>query len=144
VHQRIAPVVVALLLLLVSVLPSLAQPAPETMLNIGHRARLTADIPAGWTIDPTLLQPYLNPDGAVFSGAFPADTLSGACDEAVALFEGTATDTTWSGEPACEVHGTFQDETFRALVVPHPSPFTLLDQRIAFAFIATDPAHFER
>ncbi len=142
-HQRIAPVVVALLLLLVPVLPSLAQPVPETRLYIGHRARLTADIPAGWTIDPNLHHAYRGPDGVVFSGAFPADTLSGACDEAATLFEGTAIDTTWSGEPACEMDGTFQDETFHALVVPHPTPFMLLDQRMAFAFIATDPEHFE-
>jgi C-terminal processing protease CtpA/Prc len=41
------------------------------------------------------------------------------------------------------VNGHVENQALRALVVPHPSPFTILDRQLTFAMIATDPEHFE-
>jgi C-terminal processing protease CtpA/Prc len=142
-HQRLVPAIIALVLLVASILPTPAVEANSTRLYVGHAARLTASIPVEWTFDATGESHYLGNDGYVVSGPVEGETLQHACTDAARLTGGVVTETTWSGEAACQVDGRLLSHDIRGLIVPHPHPFVLQGQHYAFAMLATDPNHFD-
>ena len=141
-----------LALLGVPALPVSAQIAPATRLYVGNAARLTAEIPSDWTVDTSTIgaEPafdYQGANGFVVSLPLIGPTL----DEAAAFlaasprFAGSKTTvapTTWSGPPARRVDGRIGDATASALVVPHPVPFDLYGERMAYAALVVDADSF--
>jgi len=138
--------VVLVLLLFVGAIPWSAAAESATQLYIGHRARLTAEIPADWTIPAEPGVDYRGGDGGfVFSYGVPGDDLDLACaDIAEHIFDLGAmiSDTEWRGDRACHIEGSVAGAASRGLVVHHAHPFPIGDEISAFAAVITDLDHF--
>ena len=131
-----------------AVMPDRSSAETETMLYVGHAARLTARIPSGWSVDPAGEVDYLGGDGFVVSDHVAGSTLDEAAAELETSwrFDGPATVTpaTWSGAPARRLTGRSYGADAVALVAPHPLPFeTLGGESYAFAALTADPAHLD-
>lgn len=123
--------------------PAMGASKPETQLYIGHRARLTTEIPSYWLPPADRRADYAGVDGFVGSSALIGSTLDAACHELAAAYDrATTVPTTWRGENACEIAGEYRGEEIKALVLPYPQPFTIFGQSVRFVAIAADPAHF--
>ena len=125
----------------------LAAAAPAPNLYIGHFARLTAELPEGWVVDPSGIFDYAGPDGFVASEPVAGPSLEDACVAVAASLDGesppSVTATTWSGEPACQVVGQYRGADVTAQVIPHGSPFSLWGTDYAFAAVMADPDHVD-
>lgn len=145
---------IVLALLGVRSLPVSAQSPPATRLYVGNAARLTAEIPRDWTVgtstigsDPTF--DYQGADGFVVSLPLAGPTLGEAAASLAASprFAGSETTVapmTWSDQPACRINGEIEGASASALVVPHPFPFDLYGERMAYAALITDAGGFTR
>jgi carboxyl-terminal processing protease len=77
------------------------------------------------------------------------ETLSEVCSAASfdpSIEEITFTDTTWNGEPACEVHPSeslINDLPTKGLILPHPVPFNFQGETISFVAVFATPEHFD-
>lgn len=116
---------------------------PASTLYIGHAARLTAEIPGDWTVDPTSNVDYSGPGGFVASEPVIGQSLDEACATLAASqrFDASATVTTasWNEEDACHVTGQVDGKEAIALVVPQPYPFDLWADRYTFAAVIAEP-----
>lgn len=120
---------------------------PTTRLYIGQSARLTAQIPSDWTVEASSRYDYQGAGGFVVSYPVAGQRLEEACDDfaAAALFsndDSMIVATTWSGQAACRIDGATADGPASALVAPHPYPFELFGEQIAYAALMTDAGHF--
>lgn len=145
---RAALVIVTILMFVASAVPIMSVAHPEaTRLYIGHSARLTAQIPAGWAYDPRGDLDYVGEDGFVNSEPAAGRTLEAACSKAATSpglgRAGAVTETAWTGGPACRIEATVGGVETLMLVVPHPYPFELYGERYAFASITADATHFD-
>ena len=98
-----------------------ATPAPSS-LYIGHFARLTADIPSNWTVDPSGTFDYVGPDGFVRSVPVAGQSLRDACAAVAAPMARESSAATigypsWSGTEACRIDGEL-----RGVAVAHGRP----------------------
>lgn len=144
-------------LILLSVMTSggaivLARPGPDAAaatpnLYVGHAARLTAEIPQGWGVDPSGTFDYTGPDGVVASDPVAGPSLEDACATVAASLDGesppSVTGATWSGEPSCRVEGQYRGVDVAAQVIPHGNPFSLWGADYAFASLMADPGHLD-
>jgi len=137
--------VVFVLLLLVGAIPWFAAAESSTQLYIGHRARLTAEIPADWAIPDFAGGDYKGDSGFVISQALSGDGLVEACDRVTTggyIQQIAVKDVTWHGEDACQFEGTFDGSAAVGLVIPHLHPFSSGGEVFAFVLVLTDPDHF--
>jgi carboxyl-terminal processing protease len=135
-------------------LPVSAQTPPATRLYVGNAARLTVQIPSDWTVGTSTIGSVATFDYEGAAGFVVSLPLIGpTLDEAAAFLaasprfagsEATVTTTTWSGGPARRVDGRIEGASASALVVPHPSPFDLFEERMAYAALVTDVDSFAR
>lgn len=144
--RQLAILIATFALLLASIAPTLAQTpvASDANLYIGHQARLTTVLPSGWTYLPLPLNGYGDDTGFVTSTVITIDANSiftEACTSVLPGWSGSSV-TTWHGQPACQTDGTYADRPARALVIPHPFPFTLNGTEITHVAVITDPEHF--
>lgn len=133
--------------------PASAAAESATRMYVGNSARLTAAIPADWKVGQTRVGAiyafdYQGADGFVACFPVSGPTLEEACASLTASphfadHPSTVVATTWSGQPAARVDGQINDASASALVVPHPDPFDLFGDRMAFAVLIADPDHFE-
>ena len=148
--HRVSRIVLCLILLALSgtsVSQASQTAEPNTRLYIGQSARLTADIPADWTVGPGSRVDYQGADGFVVSYPVSGQSLEAACDNFAgsALFsdeDSTVVESTWSGHTACRVDGITAGGPASALVVSHPHPFDRLEDHITYAALMTDADHF--
>lgn len=138
----------ALLMVTSGLLPIYSGAQLSHKLYIGHSARLTAQIPADWTVDPTASYDYSSTDGFVADLPLAEPRLNGACLSVATNQiwdddDTTMTKTTWSGQAACRLEGRSNSVDTVALVVPHPNPFLVRGQRYAFAALIADLSHFD-
>lgn len=145
-----APMMVIGILLVVILLVT-AWPIPLTAssgskLYIGHHARLTAEIPRGWSVPSTVPFDYSGADGFVVSEPIADSSISDACHQVASshrFTEGAETfSTTWKGTEACRIDGGSKETPVAGLVTPHPRPFNIGDEYYQYAAILTDPTHF--
>ena len=121
----------------------------SSKLYIGHSARLTAQIPADWHVDPIGTFDYVGSDGFLRSEPVTGQAIGEACSGFAEsnTFDARAlvTAATWAGRSACRVSGHIKGVRAEALVVPHPYPFATLwgGDRYAFAALVADPSHFD-
>lgn len=130
------------------VTPAGATVGLATKLYVGHAARLTARIPASWSVDPNSDFDYLGDDGFFVSEPVAGATLDEACAALAASWRfdrtATVTPTTWAGGPARRVSGQSAGADAVALVLPHPRPFeTLWGEAYAFAALTADPGDLD-
>lgn len=126
-------------------------PGPATKLYIGQFARLTAQIPASWTVDPNSTYDYSGTDGFVFSMPLPGGSLRDACDQVATsiIFASPRTTerlTVRQGTPVCMITAPAvlarNIRASQAIVIPHPHPFTAFNMAYSYALLVADPAHF--
>ncbi|HVL25264.1 MAG TPA: hypothetical protein VM450_14340, partial [Thermomicrobiales bacterium] len=143
---RVLQLFVVLVLAMSSALPipAVADSSPQTY--IGHAARLTAEIPAHWRVDPTGRFDYVGDDGFVRSDPLAAMTLDEAC---VALSKSSRFDSDASvmtarfeDHAACQLSGQSGGVDVQALVVHLARPFSVSGEYFAYAAFFADPKHF--
>lgn len=121
-------------------------PGPTSKLYVGQSARLTAQIPAFWTVSAANTFDSAGPDGFVHSVPLGASNLATACATASEDVPGTTIRTTrWRDTPACLISApadTAHSIPAAMALVVHPHPFTAFGTSIQYAAIAADPAHF--
>ncbi len=125
--------------------PTAAATTPN--LYVGHLARLTAEIPQEWVVDPSGIFDYAGPDGVVASEPVAAPSLEDACATVAASLDGetppSVTATTWSEQAACRVVGQYRGVDVATQVIPHGHPFSLWGTDYAFAALMADPGHLD-
>src|SRR5690606_27697121 len=117
---------------------------------IGHAARLTAQIPAEWGIEPTFGLAYGGQDGVFASTTMPQPTLPDACEASAFDLapdrEYTIDESLWNDAPACRIEVPFSKYGERALtsmVLTHPEPFNFHGETISYVAILATPEHFD-
>jgi carboxyl-terminal processing protease len=142
-RHRLALFVAAWVLVSTCLVPAASRAELSTKLYVGHAARLTAQIPHDWTVDPTGTYDYVGEYGFVVSEPVAGRTLDEACANVAASprFEDGATvaETAWAEEEACRIDGESKSEDVAALVVPHPFAFEIWGERYSYAALLSDP-----
>jgi C-terminal processing protease CtpA/Prc len=146
-RHRFGIMLVLLMLIATSIVPISSQAGPSTKLYIGHAARLTAQIPTDWTVDPEGDFDYIGDDGYVASAPIGGSSLEEICSTETLQTNGVVVSnllrTTWNGIEGCRVSSSRGEVTLESLIVPHPHPFDYFGTSFAFAIITADPAHFD-
>ncbi len=151
--QRFRWLIVLLVALIAAPAPLLAlQPSPtsgDTQLYIGHSAKLTAQIPADWEMMPEAGVAYGDRDGMFASMMTFGSTLQEACDVTMLGFgtgeDWTTTETTWNGDPACEIDAptTSLGIPLSWMVIPHPEPYTIQGSTVTWVAVYGTPEHLD-
>lgn len=118
--------------------------ANEVRLYVGHRARLSADIPAEWTVPPDGSADYSGNDGFVFSVMVPGDDFWSACEHLADIGVVAASaweSTTWNGNEACQIEGEFRGQSAVGTVLERPKAMDAFGETSTFVAILTDPDH---
>jgi len=116
-----------------------------TKLYIGHRARLTARIPATWQVDPIGDEDYAGSDG--FIGSEPVSSDGNELDEACAREahqprfgpDSRTRPDVWHGQPACRIDAA--DHQIAAIVLHHARPLKGYAGTVNFVALFADPNH---
>jgi len=138
--------VCVMILLLACIVPASSAANQAAKLYIGHSARLTAQIPSAWKIDPRGQFDYVGLDGFISSEPVSGPDLDKACeslassrfDEAPSLVK-----TTLFRETVCRLDGLINGADVASFVIPHQHPFESFDQPYHYAAVITDPRHLE-
>ena len=125
----------------------LATAATTPNLYVGHLARLTAELPDGWVVDPSGIFDYAGQDGFVATQPVSGPSLEDACAAvAASLDDGSQPSiiaNTWSGAAACQIVGQYRGVDVATQVIPHDRPFSLWGADYAFAAVMADPGHLD-
>lgn len=140
--MRNAARLLLILVLMIAAVPIGSVADAGSQLYIGHRARLTAQIPADWRVSAEGWTDYHGPDGFVSSTPLAQTTLDEACVHLGSILNGGSTPATWQGEDACHIDGAINSRPAMGLVLPHPAPFSDGADDYRFAAVVADPAHF--
>jgi len=138
-------VVLTVAIVLVS-FPGYVANATGTRVYVGHRARLSAQIPVSWTVPSDGRADYAGEDGFVVSASIPGNDLQDACDNATQSWN-------WGdirsrlerehGEDTCLLEGQLNGRELRGVVLVHPAPFNVSGQTFGFVELIADPDHFD-
>jgi hypothetical protein len=131
--------------------PATPVTSEETRLYVSHGGRFTAQIPATWTPDYSLVNDRSGPGGYVGSSSITwydpsISTLEDACEFVATdpqLVSNPAMEvTTWRNMPACLVRGDAGSAGSPvSLVFAHPEPATGLSEE--FVAVTTSAEHFD-
>jgi C-terminal processing protease CtpA/Prc len=145
-HLRVI-LVSLIVMIFANAAPSASLAEPHSKRYIGQFARLTAQIPSDWSVDPTGKYDYEGADGFVASRPIEGTKLQEACTdfaESALLEDATAiVPTSWSGQDACQFEATYFDRTSEVLIVPHGFPFAMRDVTYSFVALIADSDHLE-
>lgn len=144
-RPRTSVLVLLVLLVVAGIAPSSSRAEPDTKLYIGQFARLTAQIPRNWSIDPIGKYDFIGDDGFAVSQPIPGESLDEACAGFAEspFLEGASAIvmTTWSNHHACQFEARYFGRSSEVLIVPHDFPFTMWDTSYSFVSLIVDSKH---
>ncbi len=145
--RHLALYVTLISVIITGAVPTRSFAEPATKLYVGHAARLTAQIPNGWSVDPSGNDDYAGDEGFVASLALPDQNLDEACATLAVppYFDQTtvAVRANWMGDLTCRLSGQLAGADAAAVVMAHPYPFQHFNERYAYVAVIADPAHFD-
>lgn len=141
----VCAVLLVLVLMLAPLPVSLAQES-GTRVYVGYRARLSAEIPAGWTVPADGRADYAGEDGFVYSSNVPGNDLREACAGAEQTWD-------WGdirsrmerekGEDACVLEGQVNGRVLQGVLLSRPASLSLYGETYSFVELLADPDHFD-
>jgi hypothetical protein len=122
----------------------------ETQLYIGHGARLTAQIPAGWEVMQRVYATYGDQDGLFGSNMMRGASLQEVCSVSANSWSSDGSfsidETVWNDAPACEIvipSSIIEGIPLSAMILTHPEPFNLLGEMVTYVEIFSTPEHLD-
>lgn len=154
-HRRtrlILVILVAMLALPANLLATGQTPVSgDTQLYIGHAARLTARIPAGWSVMQEIYSTYGDQDGLFGSNFLRGATLQEACSVSANNWSPDGSfsieEIVWNSAPACKIaipSSIINGIPLTAVILPHPNPFNLLGEMVTYVEVFSTPDHLDQ